>query len=413
MIGLEEQKEEKSLLSNTLGIINGNRSSFLFWSLGLFILYTFLFGLWKIPLVGLGINRMSAVTSTDYLFIIVITALAATFIVLWKHERAQKVASSSQWGAVGGGFSAFLAGICPVCQSLGLLAFGTTFLNIPTGFLVPYLGTLKLFSLGILGLAVYMKADSVYTKTCTACKVERIGEPIDEAGQINKTTFPFLFRSNWLLGTLSVLVLLLFTNQLLLPDAFASYSLGGGGGGTSSLGAFEYGAKITLKPMPLAAGEQPKISGYRARVKPIPTISELPQKPATGDAVQDLLNNLVPTGTPWYGAAAGVSFDDPVGAQNAWQKGLGVQLTPAEQERWNRIVNSFTCDYCCGSPQRPTIITNCGCAHSRAAQGMAKWFIKNYGSQYSDEEIYGEMARWYALWYPKGTIERIIQESQL
>jgi hypothetical protein len=76
-------------------------------------------------------------------------------------------------------------------------------------------------------------------------------------------------------------------------------------------------------------------------------------------------------------------------------------------------VNSFTCDYCCGSPQQPTIITRCGCAHSRAAQGMAKWFVKNYGSQYSDEEIYGEMARWYALWYPKGTIERIIQESQL
>ena len=404
VIGLEQQKEEKSLLTHTFSILNSSRSSFLFWSLGLLIFYTFLFGLWKIPLVGFGINRMSAVTITDYLFIILITGLAATFIILWKHERAQNVSTSSKWGALGGGFSAFLAGICPVCQSLGLLAFGTTFLNIPIGFLVPYLGTLKLFSLGLLGLAVYMKADSVYTKTCTACKISI--EPID------KTISPFLFRSNWLLGTLSVLVLLLFTNQLLLPNAFTSYSLGGGGG-TSSLGAFEYGAKITLKPMPLAAGEQPKLPGYQARVKPIPTISELPQKPSTGDAVQDLLNNLVPTGTPWYGAAAGVSFDDPVGAQNAWQKGMGVQLTPAEQERWNRIVNSFTCDYCCGSPQRPTIITHCGCAHSRAAQGMAKWFVKNYGSQYSDEEIYGEMARWYALWYPKGTIERIIQESQL
>ncbi|MEK6951117.1 MAG: hypothetical protein AABX13_05330 [Nanoarchaeota archaeon] len=404
VIGLEQQKEEKSLLTHTFSILNSSRSSFLFWSLGLLIFYTFLFGLWKIPLVGFGINRMSAVTITDYLFIILITGLAATFIILWKHERAQNVSSSSKWGALGGGFSAFLAGICPVCQSLGLLAFGTTFLNIPIGFLVPYLGTLKLFSLGLLGLAVYMKADSVYTKTCTACKISI--EPID------KTISPFLFRSNWLLGTLSVLVLLLFTNQLLLPNAFTSYSLGGGGG-TSSLGAFEYGAKITLKPMPLAAGEQPKLPGYQAKVKPIPTISELPQKPSTGDAVQDLLNNLVPTGTPWYGTAAGVSFDDPVGAQNAWQKGLGVQLAPAEQERWNRIVNSFTCDYCCGSPQRPTIITHCGCAHSRAAQGMAKWFVKNYGSQYSDEEIYGEMARWYALWYPKGTIERIIQESQL
>ncbi len=44
---------------------------------------------------------------------------------------------------------------------------------------------------------------------------------------------------------------------------------------------------------------------------------------------------------------------------------------------------------------------------------MARWFIKNYGDKYSDEEIYGEMARWYALWYPKGTIQRIIQESSV
>lgn len=409
MIGLDEKKEEtKTLFSHTFGIVNSNRSSFLFWSLGLFIIYTFLFGIWKIPLVGFGINRMSAVGLTDYLFIILIALLASMFIVLWKQERKEKILSSSKWGAVGGGFSAFLAGVCPVCQSLGLLAFGTTFLNIPTGFLTPYLGTLKLFSLGMLGLAVYMKAESIYTKTCTVCK---IAEPLGTHDKTASASLPLLFRSNGLLIIVLFLVTLLFINQLLLPKAFTSYALGGGG--SSSLGAFEYGAKITLKPMPLATGEQPKIPGYQARVKPIPTISELPQKPSTGDAVQDLLNNLVPTGTPWYGAAAGVTFDDPIGAQNAWQKGLGVQLSPAEQERWNRIVNSFTCDYCCGSPQRPTIITHCGCAHSRAAQGMAKWFIKNYGNQYSDEEIYGEMARWYSLWYPKGTIERIIQEAQL
>ena len=64
------------------------------------------------------------------------------------------------------------------------------------------------------------------------------------------------------------------------------------------------------------------------------------------------------------------------------------------------------------SSSNPTIITRCGCAHAAAAQGMAKWFVKYYGDSYSDEEIYGEMARWYALWYPKGTIERIILEAQ-
>ena len=183
-------------------------------------------------------------------------------------------------------------------------------------------------------------------------------------------------------------------------------------GGTVKLGKFEFGSKITLKPMPLAVGEHPAISGYKTKVKPIPTISELTLKPSTGDAAQDLLNNVIPTGTPWYGQQAGVSFDDPISAQKKLATYRALQLSPEENQRWSKIANSFTCDYCCGSPQNPTIITRCGCAHSAAAQGMAKWFVKNYGDKFTDEEIYGEMGRWYALWYPGPTIKRIVQELQ-
>jgi len=218
-----------------------------------------------------------------------------------------------------------------------------------------------------------------------------------------------LYGNKYILIAVSAVVVLLFINQLMIPKVLGSVS---GSGGTATLGNFEYGSKITLKPIPLAVGEQPKIAGYKSIVKPLPTISELSIAPSTGDAVQDLLNNIIPKGTPWFGEQAGVSFDDPVAAQKRWASYRSIQLSSTEQERWNRIVNSFTCDYCCGSPQNPTIITRCGCAHSSAAQGMARWFIKYYGDSYSDEEIYGEMARWYALWYPKGTIERIILEAQ-
>ena len=219
-----------------------------------------------------------------------------------------------------------------------------------------------------------------------------------------------IYRSNVaLIGVIAIVVILLL-NTFLIPKAFASTAFGSGG--TINLGNFQYGSKLTLKPMPLAQGEQPAIPGYRAKVKSIPTISELIITPPTGDPTQDLLNNIIPKGTPWYGEQAGVSFDDPVASQKAWGKGKVIQLSTEEQQRWDRIVNSFTCDYCCGSPQNPTIITHCGCAHSIAAQGMAKWFIKYYGDSYSDEEIYGEMARWFALWYPKGTIQRILQEAQ-
>lgn len=216
----------------------------------------------------------------------------------------------------------------------------------------------------------------------------------------------FLYNNNVAFGLIIVLVALLAVNGFLIQ------TIGGQGGSVTLSADLHYDAKTTLKPMPLATGEQPRISGYRSIVKPLPTISELPITASTGDVVKDLINNIIPRGTPWYGSEAGVSFDDPLTAQKLWAKAQAIQLSADEQKRWGRIVNSFTCDYCCGSPQRPTIITHCGCAHSKAAQGMAKWFIKNYGDKYSDEQIYGELARWYALWYPGPTVKRIVQELQ-
>ncbi|MBI2667862.1 hypothetical protein HYX17_03795 [Candidatus Woesearchaeota archaeon] len=402
MVEKKQTQKEEGLLEFNYGIVKKDKKFLFLLFAGLFMVYSFLFGLWKIPVVNFGINRLSAVGIWDYLFLFGTSALISIFVVLWRHERKSQVQSLATVGIAGGGFAGLLAGICPVCQSIGLVAFGTTFLNIPTTFLTPYLGILKTLSIGLLILAVYLKADSVYTKTCKTCLISPKKKEDDKKESL-------LFRNNYVLGGIVITAVLLFFNQLMIPQAFASVSAGGE---IVNLGNFEYGSKITLKPMPLAVGEQPKIAGYKSIVKPLPTISELSIVSSTGDAVQDLLNNIVPTGNPWYGEQAGVSFDDPIAAQNRWAIYRSLQLTSAEQERWNRIANSFTCDYCCGSPQNPTIITRCGCAHSAAAQGMAKWFVKYYGDSYSDEEIYGEMARWYALWYPKGTIERIILEAQ-
>lgn len=401
---VKDNKEKEGLFNYNLEIIK-NHKNFFFWLLaGFLVVYSFMYGLWKIPVIGFGINRMSSVRLSDYLFILAVSVFASLFFTLGVYEKKQhKTNSNKVFGTTGGGLAAFVAGICPVCQGIALVALGSTFLTIPTVFLLPYLGIIRTFSLGLLVLAVYVKADSVYTKTCPSCLI-----PPENT---NKKEEPFLFRSNYLLGAVAILVVLLFINQLMIPKALTGMVVGTGGTIVNT-GNFEYGSKITLKPMPVAVGEQPKIAGYKTKVKPVPTISELATVPSTGDAAQDLLNNVVPRGTPWYGQEAGVSFDDPIKAQQLWAQGRSIQLDATQEERWNRIANSFTCDYCCGNPQNPTIITRCGCAHSAAAQGMAKWFIKNYGDKYSDEEIYGEMARWYAVWYPKGTIERIILEAQ-
>ena len=242
---------------------------------------------------------------------------------------------------------------------------------------------------------------------------------------------PFTFIEKFTYGTVAFVAILILFNQMQISQvnglvsghsstgSFASSLsptplkfLGLGSGGTLKLGQFEFGSKITLKPMPLAPGEQPVISGYKTKVKPMPTISELSLKPSTGDAARDLLNNIIPTGAPWYSQEAGVTFDDPIAAQKKWAAYRRLELSDEQEQRWSKTVNSFTCDYCCGSPQNPTIITRCGCAHSAAAQGMARWFIKNYADKFTDEEIYGEMGRWYALWYPGPTIKRIVQEMQ-
>ncbi len=401
MIKEKSTEKKEGLFDYNYRVVKNNKKFLFLLFAGFFVLYSFLYGLWKIPLIDFGINRLSAVGIGDYLFVSGTSVLVSLFILLWRHERKSHIKSNAAVGITGGGIASFVAGICPVCQSIGIVALGTTLLNVPTTFLIPYLGIFKTISIGLLVLAVYLKADSVYTKTCKTCLIapKKKGDKEEQ----------LLFRNNHLLGGVAIIAVLLFFNQLMIPQAFALSSLSGE---IINLGNFEYGSKITLKPMPLAVGEQPKIAGYKSIVKPLPTISELSIVSSTGDAVQDLLNNIVPTGTPWYGEQAGVSFDDPIAAQNKWATYRSSQLSSAEQERWNRIANSFTCDYCCGSPQNPTIITRCGCAHASAAQGMAKWLIKYYGDSYSDEEIYGEMARWYALWYPKGTIERIILEAQ-
>ena len=404
---MAEKKSAKNMFSNMWSIITDQKCRNFF--LGTLILsllvYSFFYSFWRIPFVDFGTDRMSVIQLWDYIFVLVVSIFVAVLITLARYEKNLHLQNESKYLGKGSSiFAAIIAAACPVCQGITIVALGSTILAIPFGFLSPYIGFFKVVSIAILALAVFFRADSVYTKTCPTII------PSKKMKKSVKSGSGWLMDSSIVSVMIAALVVLLALNQFLIADA---YSFSGVGGGSGNVGSFTYGAKMTLKPVPLAQGEQPAISGYKSKVKPLPTISELQMKPATGDAVQDLVNNVVPSGTPWYGAEAGVSFDDPIAAQNLWGKGEAIQLDSAQEARWNRIVNSFTCDYCCGSPQNPTIITRCGCAHAKGARGMAKWFIKNYGDKYSDEEIYGEMARWYALWYPQGTVKRIIEESQI
>ncbi len=186
--------------------------------------------------------------------------------------------------------------------------------------------------------------------------------------------------------------------------------------------------KTISKATSLFSGEKggkiigPMMNSDRRTTKLVewPTISETPAPKDTGNPTQDAINYVVPTGTPFYvekGPGSellnGISFDDPITSQKAWASFLGsrrfgtqneIKLTAEEQQRYSKMVNGFTCDYCCGGPNSVTAIPNCGCAHSYAWQGMAKFFIKYYPEK-TDEEIMGEMTKWKGLWYPQGMIQ--------
>lgn len=383
------------------------------------VLFSFLYGLFKIPVIDFGIVRMTPVSFYDLTYILLTSVLMGALVALLRYKTSAVSLGAKGSSGTSGLFAGFISAVCPVCQTLSIAAAGSTIASIPTGFLLPYIGLIRGVGLALLSFALFSIAYSLYTKTCPTCVIpQKMKTILRERPLIEKPldgTISFL-QNKLVLSVLVVLVAVIILNQFLTTSAFASLVSSPSGGAVSiSSGSLEleYGPKTTLKPMPLAAGEQPVISGYKTKVKSLPTISELTTTPSTGDLAQDLLNNVVPRGTPWYGQEAGVSFDDPITSQKLWAKGRAIQLDGAQEERWNRIANSFTCDYCCGSPQNPTIITRCGCAHSASVQGMSKWFIKNYGDNYSDEEIYGEMARWYAVWYPGPTIKRIVQEASL
>lgn len=152
----------------------------------------------------------------------------------------------------------------------------------------------------------------------------------------------------------------------------------------------------------------------------LPTISPVPKAAPSGNAMQDAMTAVVPKGVPFYvaeGEAAqliqGVSFDDPISSQRIWASLSGnprfggglLQLPEDKEKRFERIAQIFTCDYCCGGPSRVTRIAYCGCAHSYAWKGMARFFLRFYGDKYNDEQIIGEMTRWKGLWYPQGMIQ--------
>lgn len=122
--------------------------------------------------------------------------------------------------------------------------------------------------------------------------------------------------------------------------------------------------------------------------------------------------DVIPKGIPdIYGKELGINFDDisSVDPQKADAiiKKIGmldqqITLKGDDLKRYIDIAGMISCEYCCGTDSIifPDGKAACGCAHSFAMRGLAKYLIKNHGSEYSNDQILEEMGKLKTLFFP-------------
>ncbi len=141
------------------------------------------------------------------------------------------------------------------------------------------------------------------------------------------------------------------------------------------------------------------------------------------------LPEVIPAGIPSvYGEDLGISYDDvsPRNPQKAnetiavmAQIDKTVNLSGDDLQRYINILydmhGGMSCEFCCGA--RSVIFENgraaCGCAHSYAMRGIAKYLILN--TDVSDEEIFEEVGKWKILFFPDIHIRKaeIMKEQEI
>lgn len=123
-------------------------------------------------------------------------------------------------------------------------------------------------------------------------------------------------------------------------------------------------------------------------------------------------SSVMPQGIPEiYGSELGVSYDDisPYDQQKAdaaiRKLGYLDDATPLDEnelKRYISIVSKISCEYCCGAES--IIFSNgqaaCGCAHSYAMRGLAKYLITEHPGEFTDDQVLEELGKWKTLFFP-------------
>ena len=137
--------------------------------------------------------------------------------------------------------------------------------------------------------------------------------------------------------------------------------------------------------------------------------SDIAGNVATGIGTVSALD-VLPNGIPEiYGSEIGVSYNDVSASNPALADATMAKLTNYEDmkldnatmTRYINIGSSIACEYCCGA--KTLVFSNgeraCGCAHSYAMRGLAKYLLTEHPDM-TDLEILNEMAKWKVLFFP-------------
>ena len=121
-------------------------------------------------------------------------------------------------------------------------------------------------------------------------------------------------------------------------------------------------------------------------------------------------SGIIPTGVPAvYGNEMGIKYDD-ISASNPSLANViiaklgsyeSLKLTDEQKKRYITIGTQIACEYCCGA--KGIVFSNgdsaCGCAHSFAMRGLAKYLLINHPDM-TDDQILSELGKWKVLFFP-------------
>ena len=160
-------------------------------------------------------------------------------------------------------------------------------------------------------------------------------------------------------------------------------------------------------------------------IQSLPSLSVNSAIKLSGDLAQDAAKVILISGIPKvYGAELNVEYAHPsqAGLMNQMIDRLAVfdptygrQKIRLSGEPLNRYIDiglRIACEYCCSAQ---TMVTSegqaaCGCAHSQAMRGLAAYLLQNHGSEYTNDQILQELARWKGLFFPKQMMQKYISQ---